>query len=173
MNSSSAPDAPIAYMERTRDYYLALGYGNPYVWAHHDDAPFQPLPKPLAHCRVALITTAAPYQPDKGDQGPGAPYNAEAKFYSVYSGDTSIDHDLRVSHVAIDRVHTSAEDSNTWFPLPELRRCAATGRIGEVAPHFHGAPTNRSHRTTIERDCPELLARCRADRADAAILVAN
>ena len=26
---------------------------------------------------------------------------------------------------------------------------------------------------TIERDCPELLARCRADRADAAILVAN
>jgi hypothetical protein len=70
-------------------------------------------------------------------------------------------------------VHTSAEDSNTWFPLPELRRCAANGRISEVAPRFHGAPTNRSHRATIERDCPELLARCRANGADAAILVAN
>jgi hypothetical protein len=81
--------------------------------------------------------------------------------------------DTEISHVAIDRVHTSAEDSNTWFPLPELRRCAANGRIGAVAPRFHGAPTNRSHRTTIERDCPELLARCRADGADAAILVAN
>ena len=166
-------DAPIPYMQRIRDYYQGLGYGAPYHWAHYPEVPFQPLETPLAECRVALITTAAPHQPGKGDQGPGAPYNAAAKFYSVYSGDTAVDHDLRISHVAIDRVHTSAEDSNTWFPLPELRRCAATGRIGEVAPRFHGAPTNRSHRTTIERDCPELLARCRADGADAAILVAN
>lgn len=26
--------------------YIALGYGNPYVWAHYVDAPFQPLKKP-------------------------------------------------------------------------------------------------------------------------------
>ena len=43
----------------------------------------------------------------------------------------------------------------------------------DVAPRFHGAPTNRSQRATIERDCPELLARCRADGAEAAVLVAN
>jgi hypothetical protein len=122
---------------------------------------------------VALITTAAPYQPGKGDQGPGAPYNAAAKFYTVYSGDTALDHDLRISHIAIDRAHTTAEDSNTYFPLAQLRRCAAVGRIGAVAPRFHGMPTNRSQQTTIGRDCPELLARCRADGADAAILVAN
>jgi len=166
-------DAPIAYMQRIRDYYQTLGYGPPYRWAHYAEVPFQSLKKPLAQCRVALITTAAPYQPDKGDQGPGAPYNAAAKFYQVYSGDTAIDHDLRVSHVAIDRVHTTAEDSNTYFPLPQLRRCAAVDRIGAVAPRFHGAPTNRSQRTTIERDCPELLSQCVADGADAAILVAN
>src|SRR6266576_2072494 len=83
-------DAPIAYMQRTRDWYLALGYGNPYVWAHYTDAPFHPLKKPLARSRVALITTAAPYQPGKGDQGPGAAYNAAAKFYSVYSEDTAV-----------------------------------------------------------------------------------
>jgi D-proline reductase (dithiol) PrdB len=166
-------DAPVPYMQRIRDYYAALGYGAPYRWAHYAEVPFQPLKKPLSECRVALITTAAPYQPGKGDQGPGAPYNAAAKFYRVYSEDTAIDHDLRISHVAIDRAHTTAEDGNTWFPLPQLRRCAAAGLIGEVAPRFHGAPTNRSHRTTIEQDCPELLARCRADRADAAILVAN
>ncbi|MDF2764272.1 MAG: hypothetical protein K0S81_1266 [Rhodospirillales bacterium] len=34
-------------------------------------------------------------------------------------------------------------------------------------------PTNRSHRVTIEIDVPELLAGCRADAADAAILVPN
>ena len=170
---ASEHDAPIPYMQRIRDYYLALGYDTPYRWAHYAAVPFQPLTKPLSACRVALITTAAPYQPDKGDQGPGAPYNAAAKFYTVYSGNSSIDHDLRISHVAIDRAHTTAEDSNTWFPLPQLRRCAAAGWIGEVAPRFHGAPTNRSHRITLQQDCPELLARCRVDRADAAILVAN
>ena len=119
-----AHDAPIAYMQRIRDYYAALGYGPPYEWAHYADVPFQPLAKPLAQCRVAIVTTAAPYQPDKGDQGPGAPYNAAAKFYAVYSGDASKEHDLRISHVAIDRTHTTAEDAGTYFPLPELRRAA-------------------------------------------------
>ena len=166
-------DAPIPYIERIRQYYLALGYDPPYRWAHYADVPFQPLLKPLAKSRVTLITTAAPYQPGKGDQGPGAPYNSAAKFYEVYSGDSGVDHDLRISHLGIDRAHTTAEDSNTWFPLPQLRRCFAAGLIGEVAPRFHGAPTNRSHRATLEKDCPELLARCRADGADAAILVAN
>jgi D-proline reductase (dithiol) PrdB len=166
-------DAPIPYMQRIRDYYQALGYDAPYRWAHYTEVPFQPLSKPLGECCVALITTAAPFQPGKGDQGPGAPYNAAAKFYEVYSGDAAIDHDLRISHITIDRQHTTAEDSNTWFPLPALRRAAAEGRIGQVAPRFHGAPTNRSQRTTLERDCPELLARCCADGADAAVLVAN
>jgi glycine/betaine/sarcosine/D-proline reductase family selenoprotein B len=164
---------PIPYLQRTREYYQALGYGEPYQWAHCVDVPFQPLRKPLAECRVALITTAAPFKPDAGDQGPGAPYNAKAKFYAVYSGDTALDHDVRIAHVAIDRKHTTAEDPGTWFPLPELRRRAAEGRIGSVAPRFHGAPTNRSQRVTLEQDCPELVARCKQDEVDAAILVAN
>src|SRR5215472_13139241 len=92
-------EGPVPYMQRTRDYYLALGYGNPYRWAHFDDAPFTPLRKPLAQARVALITTAAPYQPGVGDQGPGAPYNAAAKFYKVYSDTTETVPNLRISHV--------------------------------------------------------------------------
>ncbi len=168
-----AHDAPIPYMQRVRDYYLALGSGAAYEWAHYEEVPFQPLSKPLAQSQVTIITTAAPYQPDKGDQGPGAPYNAAAKFYTVYSGDTSNDHDLRISHVAIDRKHTTAEDQATYFPLTELRQAAARGRIGSIAPHFHGLPTNRSHRVTLEIDCPEIVARCRVDDVDAAVLVPN
>jgi D-proline reductase (dithiol) PrdB len=165
-------DAPIPYMQRIRDYYQALGYGAPYRWAHYAEVPFAALGKPLAESRIGLITTAAPHQPGKGDQGPRAPYNATAKFYRVYSGDSAGDHDLRISHIGYDRTHTTAEDSDAWFPLPALRRLAASGRIGEVAPRFHGAPTNRSHRTTLDQDCPELLARVREDKADAVILVA-
>jgi hypothetical protein len=159
-------------MRRTREWYLALGYGNPYEWAHFEEVPFHPLQRPLSLARVALITTAAPYRPGKGDQGPGAPYNADAKFFSVYSGDTSIDHDVRIAHVAIDRKHTSMEDSGTWFPLPALRKLAASGRL-QLAPRFHGAPTNRSQRHTIDVDAPEILARCREDDVDAAVLVPN
>jgi hypothetical protein len=159
-------------MRRTREWYLALGYGNPYEWAHFRDVPFQPLKKPLGDSRVALITTAAPYQPGKGEQGPGAPYNAEAKFFSVYSGNTDVDHDLRIAHIAIDRKHTSMEDSGTWFPLPALRELAESGRM-QLAPCFHAAPTNRSQRQTIDVDADEVLARCLEDGVDAAVLVPN
>jgi D-proline reductase (dithiol) PrdB len=166
-------DAPIPYLQRIREYYAGLGYGAPYQWAHYAQVPFHRLSKPLAQARVTIVTTATPYQPGKGDQGPGAPYNAAAKFYTVYSGDVGQDHDLRISHVAVDRKHTTAEDSGTYFPLPELRRAADRGRIGALAPRFHGLPTNRSHRTTLEVDCPELLARCKADAVEVALLVPN
>jgi hypothetical protein len=166
-------DAPIPYMQRTREYYAAIGYSTPYRWAHYIEAPFTPLRKPLRKARVTIITTAAPYRPDKGDQGPGAAYNGGAKFYQVYSGDTSQAHDLRISHIGYDRVHTTAEDNGTWFPLPALLRQREQGRIGAVTPRFHGAPTNRSHRVTVETDAPEILRRCREDDTDAAILVPN
>jgi D-proline reductase (dithiol) PrdB len=165
-------DKPIPYMQRTRDWYLALGYGNPYRWAHFTEVPFQRLGRPLAETTVALVTTAAPYQPDKGPQGQGAHYNAEAKFFRVYSGDTDRDHDVRTTHVAIDFRHTTCEDSGTWFPLPAMRESAARGRF-RLARRFHGMPTNRSQRHTTEIDCPELLARCREDGVQAAILVPN
>jgi hypothetical protein len=164
-------DTPVPYMQRTRDYYTAIGYTTPYRWAHYADAPFQPLKKPLAQARLTIITTAAPYDPAKGDQGPGAAYNGAAKFYKVYDGDTSKQHDLRISHIGYDRKHTTATDSGTWFPLPQLLKSAASGRIREVAPRFFGAPTNRSHRVTIDVDAPDILARCRADEVDAAVLV--
>ncbi len=166
-------DAPIPYMQRTREYYRAIGYDTPYRWAHYNEAPFQPLKKPLARSRVTIITTAAPFDAAKGDQGPGAKYNGGAKFYQVYAGDTAKPHDLRISHIAYDRVHTSAEDSGTWFPLPALLRAASAGRVREVAPRFFGAPTNRSQHVTIETDAPEIVARCKADEVDAAILVPN
>ncbi|MDB5373511.1 MAG: hypothetical protein JWP04_2153 [Belnapia sp.] len=165
-------DSPVPYMLRTREYYQAIGY-DPYRWAHYRDVPFSPLRRPLAESRVTLITTAAPYDPAKGDQGPGAAYNSAAKFYQVYSGDTAEEHDLRVSHIAYDRKHSPATDAKAWFPLQAMRDAVAAGRIGELTRHFHGAPTNRSHRHTVEIDCPEVLSRCLRDGADVAVLVPN
>jgi len=164
---------PIAYLERLGSYYRGLGYGAPYEWARFADVPFAPLKKPLGEARLALVTTAAPFRPECGDQGPGAPYNAAAKYYSVYGGETTADPDLRISHVAIDRRHTTAEDQASYFPLKALRRAVARGRVGALTRHFFGLPTNRSQRATLDVDCAELLARCESDGADAAILVPN
>lgn len=166
-------DIPVPYMKRTRDWYLGLGYNNPYRYAHYTEVPFTPLAKPLSESTVALFTTAAPYQPDKGPQGPGAPYNAAAKFFIPYQMDTAHDHDVRISHVGIDRKHTSMEDSNSWFPLPKLREMADSGRIGRLARHAHGVPTNRSQRHTIEVDIPLVIQRCKEDAVDVAVLVPN
>ena len=97
-------------------------------------------------------------------------YMAWDKDGAVYSGDTAVDHDTRISHIGYDRKHTTAKDSNTWFPLPLMRKFAAEGRF-KLAARFHGAPTNRSQRVTLETDAPEILARCRQDQVDAALLV--
>ena len=166
--------APIDYIERTRDYYLALGYGNPYEWASFGPPPFAPLAKPLGQATVGIVVTAAPYKPGAGPQGPGAPHNGAARFFEVWGlpaeGEPP---DLRISHVTIDRDHTTAEDPGTYFPLKALRRCRDEGRIGALAPLVFGFPTNRSQRTNIETDAPRLLAMMREAGCDAAVLVPN
>ena len=62
-------DPPIDYLDRIRTWYLALGYETPYRWATFDNVPFTPLGKPPAECTIGIVTTASPYQPDRGDQG--------------------------------------------------------------------------------------------------------
>ncbi len=50
--------AYVRYIEKTREYYLAEGYDKPYRWAHYDTVPFTPLTKPLAECRLTLVSTS-------------------------------------------------------------------------------------------------------------------
>ena len=165
--------APVGYMQRMRDYYLALGYNNPYQWAYHESVPFQALKKPVTQSRIGLVTTAAPLKADAGDQGPGAPYNAAAKFYRVYAGDAARDDFLGISHVSYDRDYTTADDIGSYFPLTALRSAKAHGQVGELSPRFYGLPTNRSQATTLNQDCADLLAMLQEDEVHLAILVAN
>ncbi len=164
---------PLGYMARTREWYLALGYDNPYKWAHHDDVPFSGLGRPVSRSRLALVTTASPYRPDRGEQGPGAPYNGAAKFHDVWELPVEPEPDVRISHIAYDRKHTTAEDPRTWFPLQTLKRAEADGRVGSVASYVYGFPTNRSQRTNIEKDAPVLLEALHDQGVQAAVLVAN
>lgn len=166
-------DQPVRYIERTRSYYLGLGYETPYVWAHYLDTPFTPLKRPLNESILALITTAVPFDPAKGPQGSGAPYNAAAKFYKPYAQLVEGDIDLRIAHVGIDRLNANMEDSNCWLPMSAAKRAVTSGRIKSLSKHFYGLPTNRSQRHTIEIDAPIVFSQMQADSVDVAVLIPN
>ena len=44
----------VRYIDKSREYYLAQGFTNPYRWASHGAA----LQKPLKEVRMGLVTTA-------------------------------------------------------------------------------------------------------------------
>ena len=156
------------YIPRIRSYYQALGYGAPYVWANFADVPFHELNKPSRDARLGIVTTAAVFDPAKGEQGPGAPYNGNAKFYEVYARPIAPEPDLRISHIAYDRVHSTAKDQGSYFPLRAFQAIEA-----DLSPRFYGLPTNRSQKTSMEVDCPALVKACHADGVEAAVLVPN
>ena len=164
---------PLNYIERISSYYQALGYGAPYRWASFEQVPFTPLGKPLRESVIGIVTTAAPFQPGRGEQGPGAPYNGSAKFFEVYSKSTDRIPDLCISHIAYDRAHTHARDLGSYFPLAALRVLQAEGVFAALAPRFHGLPTDRSQTKTTEIYCVELVKRCLEDSVDAVVLVPN
>ena len=166
-------EPPIEYMQRTCAYYQALQFGDPYRWAQHDNVPFTPFLKPLAEASIALVTTAVIFDPQYGDQGPSAKYNGAAKFFDVYAESTSGDPDLRISHIAIDRNHTTAADQNSYFPLAALRRAADNGIIGNIAPNFYGLPTDRDQQCTVDQYGNDILALCKKDHVDAVLLFPN
>jgi hypothetical protein len=119
------------------------------------------------------VTTAAPYQADKGPQGAGAAYNASAKFYQPYAGSMASKPDLRIAHVGIDRQHANMSDSECWFPHEAAHAAQQSGRIASLSPRFYGLPSNRSQRHTVEIDAPAIIAMCQADAVDVAVLIPN
>lgn len=162
MNDREA-GSPVPYMERTRNYYRALGYETDYVWAQHDDVPFTRLSKPLRASTVALITTAGP--PDLSNR------DARNRKH-VWSGEVAKPPATFDTDVAWDREATHTDDRESFLPIDAMTRLVAEGVIGALSPRFHGAPTDYSHRKTNEEDAPELLRRLREDKVDAALLTA-
>ena len=163
MSDNGDNHAPLAYMERTRLYYRALGYDNDYVWAHHDDVPFVRLAKSLSQARIALITTAGP--PDlsnRNAKGRKAPWSAP-----IDAPPASFDTDL-----AWDKESTHTDDRETFLPLDAAKALVAEGVIGGLTRSFVGAPTDYSHEKTWQHDAPEILRRLRDEGADAALLTA-
>lgn len=141
-----------------------------YPWRRIDPVPFQPLKRPLAESRVALVSSAGftlAQQP---------PFDA-----SIRGGDTSvreIPRDVDVS--VLKSSHRSQafdssgmlEDPNLAFPLDRLRELRRLGWIGSLAPRhlsFMGSITAPGR--LIKQTAPEAVAKLVEDEVDVALLV--
>lgn len=159
----------VRYIDKTREYYLAEGYAKPYEWAHFEQIPFAPLRKSLSQCRIGLVTTSdIAVRSDGGDR---ESYDKETLLGNVYSIPMECPLGRLYSRSEhYDRYSTNLEDVNSYCPITRLAEFAADGRIGSVAPRFHGVYTSYSKRVTMERDAPEVLRRMREDGVDAVLL---
>lgn len=162
LSSITAPgaDAPVGYMQRTREYYAAQGFAKDYVWAHFEDVPFTPLRKPLAESKVAVVTTSALH-----DRQPGEPRAV------VSAPVTPPPERLFANDLSWDKQATHLDDVGSFLPLAPLQQLADSGRIGGLTERFYCVPTEYSQRRTLDQDAPQILELAHADGADVALLV--
>jgi hypothetical protein len=159
----------VRYIDKTREYYAGEGYAKPYRWAHFDQIPFTPLPKPLAQCRVGLVTTseiAVLGEPGPWDDEAGARRDVYALPIATPT------EKLYTKKEAFDRYETTLDDVESYLPIARLREYADRGRIHALAPRFQVIYSQYSQRKTMEVDAPEILRQMREDGVDVAVLTA-
>lgn len=155
----------LSYIDKSREYYAAHGYENPYRWATNTEAPFAPLTRPLADCTVGVVTTSGIHQEDKpADAPPPLP-----KRPYTWSTD-SVPARMFTDDLSWDKEATHTDDVESFLPIDKLRRFAAEGRIGRLAPRFYGVPTEYSQRKTAA-DAAQIEQWCREDGVDVVLLI--
>jgi hypothetical protein len=152
----------VSYIDRSREYYSAQGYNKPYAWPHYDNVPFTALRKPLAQCRVGLVTTAGKPKPD------AIMYIRE--IYAAPAIPPPIS--LYTDDLFWDKKATHTRDVDSFLPVNRLAEYAKNGRIGSASPRFYGVPTDYSQARTMERYGPQILKWCREDGLDVVLLSA-
>ncbi len=150
------PHTFVRYIDKSRAYYAAQGYRVPYRWAAHTEAPFAPLRRPLAECRVGVITTASLER-----DAPLEPYTAPS---------TPAPTSMTTEHLSWHKEATTTDDLGSFLPLDHLRQLADDGIIGALAPRFAGIPTVYSQRRT-ETWAAELHQEFTKDDVDLVVLI--
>lgn len=134
-----------------------------------DTAPWTPFSPPLAHRRLALVTTAGLHL--RGD----TPFLSDPKggdsSYRIIPSTASAT-DILQSHVSIGFDHSAFyRDMNVTFPLDRLRELVERGVIGSLAPSaysFMGAIRNA--RLLREDTGPEVAKRLKEEGAEVVVL---
>ena len=131
----------------------------------NDGAPFARPGKPLAACRVAIVTTAGLHRRDDRAFGPGE------QTYRVIAADTPAA-EIVQSHTSLgfDRV-AIMRDLNISFPIDRLRELAARGEIGGLGPNNYSFMGALRDTPRVEKETgPEVGRRLREEGVDAVLI---
>jgi D-proline reductase (dithiol) PrdB len=136
----------IRYVDSLNDHYRSQG-NPPYRWSVHESAPLHRLSKPLAECKVSVLTSGGVSQCAMPAFNPNAKNDHRL---DAISSDAS-SNDFQVHDNYYD--HTDAEaDINCIFPLDRLRELADNGEIGSVAPRLWSGFMGRIYNRTKIRE---------------------
>jgi D-proline reductase (dithiol) PrdB len=131
----------------------------------NETAPFAPLAKPLAACRVAIVTTAGLHR--RGDR----PFGPAEPGYRVIPAETPAAEIIQ-SHTSIgfDR-SPIMRDVNISFPVDRLRELVGRGVLGGLAPRHDSFMGAQRDVVRIERETGrEVGRRLREEGADVALI---
>jgi hypothetical protein len=166
MSSRIAHRSFVSYIDKSRIYYQAQGYEQPYTWARYQQAPFTPLTKPLNRCTLGFATTASLI-----DHGEGV--EALMRERDCYASPAEpIPERLFTAHLFWDKEATHTDDVESFLPLRRLAEHALTGHIGSVSRRFYGVPTDYSQGRTRKKHAPQILQWAKEDGLDAMLLSA-
>ena len=160
INADSSPQAyrrAVSYIDKSREYYAAHGYGRPYMWASYATVPFTRLDKPLSEATVGVVTTTFP-----------AVFTAPKTVYNLPSA--PVPEEMFTKDLSWDKDATHTNDVGSFLPLKALHDMAAAATIGTVADRFYGIPTEYSQRRT-PADADQVVPWCREDGVDVVVLV--
>ncbi|MDO8430880.1 MAG: glycine/sarcosine/betaine reductase selenoprotein B family protein [Candidatus Binatus sp.] len=152
---------PVDYIPRTRDLY---GDFIPYRWVVNETVPFTPLTKPIAQCRVAMMSSG------------GFMYRDQPRFHREDSTYRRIPKNARCDELNVWHfgypTHDAAIDPNCVFPLERLRELESAGVIGElIDPVFSFMGGIYSARQVRDELAPQIVDELKRAHADAFYLV--
>ena len=152
---------PVEYIPRTKELYSDF---KPYRWVVNETVPFTPLTKPIAKCRVALMSSGGVMYRDQPR------FHREDASYRRIPKDATRD-DLNVWHFGYPTADAQ-EDPNCVFPLDRMRELEAEGVIGALCdPAFTFMGGIYSARLVRDVLAPQIVDELKAAHADAFYLV--
>ena len=157
----------VSYIDKSREYYAAQGYSQPYKWGYHQKVPFSILNKSLLDCTVGVVTTAT--LPEHWQNLP----KSQSRFLKRPYAETSYPAPeyLYTKDLEWDKDSTHTDDLDTYLPLNRLKELQELGLFGKVSSRFYGVPTTYSQRQTRESDAQIIFNFCKEDGVDIVILV--
>ncbi len=144
----------------------------PYVDTSGEEIPWKPLAKPVADCKVALVSSGGFYravdEPFNLDRERSEPLWGDPSFRELPRSITQ--EEIRAAHLHYESSH-AMRDFNCMFPLGALEELLAQGRIGSISEtHLSFMGYQPKPRVLMQETAPRMAERLRGLGVDLVLL---